>query len=531
MRKLLSLFVFLVAIASVKAQVVNQPNTTARRIIQAASLPATCAVGDIYFKNTATVGSYQCLTTNNWTVMGAGGGGAPSTATYITQTADATLSAEQALGALSTGCLGSATTTGVVSARTVTGTANQISVANGDCSGNPTLSIPTNPTLPGTTTGTFSGNLTGNASGSAATITGLLVAGNIPKADVFETSEFCLDAGANDTYACNLSPAVTAYVTGTHYRFKANTINTGAASINFNSVGALTIVKLAGAVTTTLADGDIRAGQWVECVYDGTNCQMESQLGTSLSGTGSYCMTTSCTMVTPALGTPASGVMTNMTGLALAGTPLTTRGDLLVANSTPALARLATGAANTVLHGGTDPSYSAVVAADITNATITGTQIASSVALAGSPTTTTQSADDNSTKIATTAYVDRMKTRAIGFSIGDPTNPSALTTSSVSQTVTVPFACTISAYALAFGPGDTGTITVKFWKVATGTAIPTISNVINTSGVGIASGTANRSATVSDFTTTTVTANDMIAMVVTAVATTKSITGVLQCDQ
>ena len=32
-------------------------------------------------------------------------------------------------------------------------------------------------------------------------------------------------------------------------------------------------------------------------------------------------------------------------------------------------------------------------------------QIQSSVALAGSPTTTTQSANDNSTKIATTAYL------------------------------------------------------------------------------------------------------------------------------
>jgi hypothetical protein len=48
---------------------------------------------------------------------------------------------------------------------------------------------------------------------------------------------------------------------------------------------------------------------------------------------------------------------------------------------------------------------SLIVAADITSATITGTQIASSIALAGSPTTTTQSACDNSTKIATTAYV------------------------------------------------------------------------------------------------------------------------------
>lgn len=96
-----------------------------------------------------------------------------------------------------------------------------------------------------------------------------------------------------------------------------------------------------------------------------------------LSGTGNVCMTTNCLMTTPSLGTPNQGVMTNMTGLALAGTPLTTRGDLLVANSTPALARLAIGAANTVLHGSsTDPAYSAVVTADIAANAVTAAKLA-----------------------------------------------------------------------------------------------------------------------------------------------------------
>ena len=39
------------------------------------------------------------------------------------------------------------------------------------------------------------------------------------------------------------------------------------------------------------------------------------------------------------------------------------------------------------------------------NTKIQSEQIADDVALAGSPTTTTQSASDNSTKVATTAYV------------------------------------------------------------------------------------------------------------------------------
>lgn len=85
-----------------------------------------------------------------WGSCGAGGG-APTDATYITQTANGSLSAEQALGALATGCLGSATTTGVVSAVTITGTSNEIAVANGDCSGTPTLSLPATIDLGGKT--------------------------------------------------------------------------------------------------------------------------------------------------------------------------------------------------------------------------------------------------------------------------------------------------------------------------------------------------------------------------------------------
>lgn len=46
---------------------------------------------------------------------GGSGSGAPTTATYIVQTPDATLSAEQALSALATGIMFSTTTTGVVS--------------------------------------------------------------------------------------------------------------------------------------------------------------------------------------------------------------------------------------------------------------------------------------------------------------------------------------------------------------------------------------------------------------------------------
>lgn len=94
----------------------------------------------------------------------------------------------------------------------------------------------------------------------------------------------CADAGASDTYACNLAPAPASYVVGTHLRFFANTANTGAASINFNSLGALTIVKVAGGITTALATNDIRAGQWVDGVIAaGSNFQIQSTLGNAPS--------------------------------------------------------------------------------------------------------------------------------------------------------------------------------------------------------------------------------------------------------
>lgn len=121
-----------------------------------------------------------------------------------------------------------------------------------------------------------------------------------------------------------------------------------------------------------------------------------------------------------------------------------------------------------------------------------------------------------------------LKRRGIAFSIGDPAGSALSAASTTTAYVTVPYACTISAYNLLI---DAGTITVKFWKKATGTAIPTSSDSINTSGVAIASGTAIHSATVSDFTTTTVTKDDIVAMNVITTATAKYIQGVLECDQ
>lgn len=87
--------------------------------------------------------------------------------------------------------------------------------------------------------------------------------------------KYAADAGANDTYAITLSPVPTSYATGMVVHFKANTANTGACTLNVNSLGAKTIKR---DYNVDLDTGDILANQLVSVIYDGTNFQMISPL-------------------------------------------------------------------------------------------------------------------------------------------------------------------------------------------------------------------------------------------------------------
>lgn len=90
------------------------------------------------------------------------------------------------------------------------------------------------------------------------------------------TYVYAADTAADDSYLIALSPAITTYVEGQTFTFKATTANTGACTLNVNSVGAIAIKK---DVASDLADGDIQAGQTVTVVYDGTNFQLVSISG------------------------------------------------------------------------------------------------------------------------------------------------------------------------------------------------------------------------------------------------------------
>lgn len=87
--------------------------------------------------------------------------------------------------------------------------------------------------------------------------------------------------GSANTYILTFSPAPSSLVTGQHYPFIANFQNTGAATLNVNSLGAAAIVKRG---STAVGSGDIQNGAVVDTVYDGTYFQMISQIGTSGAG-------------------------------------------------------------------------------------------------------------------------------------------------------------------------------------------------------------------------------------------------------
>lgn len=95
---------------------------------------------------------------------------------------------------------------------------------------------------------------------------------------------YAADAGSNDTYVITIE-GITAYATGQKFSFKANTINTGAATLNVNSLGAKTIKKN---YNSDLADGDIAANQLVEVIYDGTNFQLLSPVNNTFKGAKVY---------------------------------------------------------------------------------------------------------------------------------------------------------------------------------------------------------------------------------------------------
>lgn len=82
------------------------------------------------------------------------------------------------------------------------------------------------------------------------------------------------DTGAANAYAVAATPAPIAYVTGMQIVFKAANTNTGASTLNVNSLGTRSLKKFSAAAKVSLDANDIGSGQVVIAVYDGTDFLM-----------------------------------------------------------------------------------------------------------------------------------------------------------------------------------------------------------------------------------------------------------------
>ena len=174
--------------------------------------------------------------------------------------------------------------------------------------------------------------LTGLGDGSAATDSAAY--GQIQSS----ANKIITVGGTADVITGSLTPTLLSYVTGDIYSFLVGSTNTTNVTINIDGLGARAIT-VNGA--TALVAGSLPSGKAVQIGYDGTQFQLltNNYVGaasgtlpvvnggtgvTTSTGTGAVVLgtsptITSATLVTPLLGTPTSGVLTNCTGLPVLG--------------------------------------------------------------------------------------------------------------------------------------------------------------------------------------------------------------------
>lgn len=136
-----------------------------------------------------------------------------------------------------------------------------------------------------------------------------------------------VDAGSTDAYVITPTPSVRALadITGVPVMFKAATVNTDGATLAISGLAATAIVKSYDGVLTT---GDIKAGQWVCVVYDGTNFQLVSPV--TVSSARATVPVRQTVLAGPVDATTAHPVLLTITGASLVVTLKATSSSPLV---------------------------------------------------------------------------------------------------------------------------------------------------------------------------------------------------------
>lgn len=128
-------------------------------------------------------------------------------------------------------------------------------------------------------TGTNSGDQTLPVKATAAELTTGSDDAKFATALALENSKYLNQSGSKlsatatgtDTYVATITPAITAYTSTQRFFITFTNANTGAATLNLNALGAISLRKNTNAA---LVSGDIVAGTIMMVCYDGTNFQI-----------------------------------------------------------------------------------------------------------------------------------------------------------------------------------------------------------------------------------------------------------------
>lgn len=182
------------------------------------TLPGTCAVGEYFMDTDAAVGqnTYACTSTNTWTLQGDGGGGGSG---LTVENNGSSVGTESTLNLISGTCI-------------------SWSISDAGSKINATAAVDTAVCLTKAALQSGSGLYVAPASGSGT------------------------------TYTASMTPALTAYTAGMTLWLKPDVANTGATTLNLDSLGAKAVKDASG---TALSGGELAAGRMYPIWYDGTD--------------------------------------------------------------------------------------------------------------------------------------------------------------------------------------------------------------------------------------------------------------------
>ena len=192
------------------------------------------------------------------------------------------------------------------------------------------------------------------------------------------TLTYLTSVSGTDTITAIAPASMNAYATGQTFRFVASGANTGATTLNINSIGAKSITKNG---TTALAAGDITSGFVVVVTYDGTQFQI-SNIAAVITPVSSFNAGT--TGFTPSTATTGAVTLAGTLNVANGGTgrATLTSGNLLAGNGTSAVSLVSAGSAGNVLKS---DGTTWAAAANIVSGTAVATTSGSNVDFTGIP--------------------------------------------------------------------------------------------------------------------------------------------------